>query len=78
MLMSATSYSDLFLFPLLKMFDVHQVMSGSAASHLCLPLGSQAAPAPPIPGTKLLQGQTGRAGSAGSRGEASLLPYLKQ
>lgn len=25
MLMSATSYSDLFLFPLLEMFDVHRV-----------------------------------------------------
>lgn len=33
MLMSAMSYSDLFLFLLLKMFDVYQTMAGEVQLH---------------------------------------------
>lgn len=33
MLISATSYSDLFLFPLLKMTDVYQTVPGEVPPH---------------------------------------------
>lgn len=79
--MSATSYSNLFLFLSLKMFDVYQMLPGEVPLHTTVchlglawaspasPRGcSGAAPAPRNAGTRtiLLQGQTSRAGSAGS------------